>query len=535
MIATPSPGEAEGAVFDPSRVDAVLKVFSLLRHTQARWAGRPLTPDPWQVAYILAPVFGWVRYDEDAARYVRVVRNLYVDVPRKNGKSTLAGGIAVYLACADGEAGAQVITAATSTEQARFVFDPIKTLATRSPALAPHVRALTKRITHPASGSYIGVVSNVAEAQHGANVHGGIIDELHVHKTATLVETIESGTGSRDQPLIVIITTADSGTPGTIYARKRGFIEQLSTGVLTDPTTYGVVWSALESEDPHVETTWRAANPGYGISPTKSYMRSASSQAQQSPADLASFLRLHLGRRTKQETKYLDLTAWRRGGLPLPEADLVARECYGGLDLASTSDLCALAWLFPDDLGGYDTLIRLWTPEANLPELDRRTAGEASVWVADGALTLTDGDVADYDVIAAAVITDLARFSVLSLGFDPWNASSLVNTLGKAGANLVPVRQGYGTLSAPLKEIQRLTRAQSSEVPLLRGVAHPSVVWQVDNLAVTIDPAGNVKPDKAKAADKIDAVSAITTAMSEAMIRTPEETSIYEERGLESV
>jgi len=536
LIKTPDPGETPGAVFDADAVDRVLDAFGKLRHTQGQWAGSPLRPDPWQVAYIIAPVFGWKRWDEDSDSYVRIVRELYVDVPRKNGKSTLSGGIALYLACADGEEGAQVVTAATTKEQAGFVFNPIKKIAERSPALKPHVQTTASKVIHKKTGSYVQVISSVADAQHGANLHGGVVDELHVHKTPDLVETIETGTGSRRQPLIMCITTADSGKRGTIYARKRHYVEQLSRRVLHDPMVYGVVWAAEESDDPHAETTWRKANPGFGVSPTRSYLAGKSNKAKQSPADLASFLRLHLGIRTKQDTRYLVLEAWDRNASLVEERKLKGREAYGGLDLASTSDLLALCWLFPDDTrGGYDALWRLWTPEANLQELDKRTAGEASVWVRQGLLKTTPGNVADYDFVQAQIERDLSAFRVVSLGFDPWNATQLTNDLANAGAPLVKVRQGFQTLSPPLKETQRLLLAGTEEAPLLRHGGNPAVRWMVDNLAVATDPAGNVKPDKATSAEKIDAVSALVTAMSEAMTRVPPKRSAYEDHDLEVV
>lgn len=534
-IKTPEPRDVPGARFDPERVDRVLAAFSVLRHTQGQWAGQPLRPDPWQVAYILAPVFGWVRWDDDADDWVRIIRTLYVEVPRKNGKSTLSGGIGLYLTAADGEPGAQVVAAATSERQASFVFSPIKTLAQKSPALKGHVQALQKRVLHPRSGSYIEVITSVADAQHGANLHGAIIDELHVHKTPDLVETIETGTGSRRQPLIVIITTADSGKRETIYDRKRTRVEQLARGVITDETTFGVVWAADADDDPFVEETWRKANPGYGISPTRAYLQAAANEAKQSPADLAKFLRLHLGIRTKQETRYLDLGAWDRNAGLVHEDQLAGRECYGGLDLASTSDLCALCWLFPDDEGGYDAVWRLWTPEQNLESLDKRTAGAATVWVREGLLTLTPGNVADYDFIAAQVELDMDRFDVQSIGFDPWNATQLTNDLMASGAPMVKVRQGYQTLSPPTKELQRLLLAGTPERPLVRHGGNPAVRWQVDNFAVEMDPAGNVKPSKRNARDKIDAVAALITALSEAMTREPAGRSAYEDGELDVI
>jgi phage terminase large subunit-like protein len=529
-VQTPSPREALGAVFDPDRVDRVLKSFHLLRHTQGKWAGRPLDPDPWQVAYIIAPVFGYVRWDDEAEGYVRIVRKLYVDVPRRNGKTTLSGGIAVYLMAADSEPGAQVYAAATSEKQARYTFDPIKTIAERAPALKGNVKAFTKKITHPASGSYFTVVSSVAEALHGANVHGGIIDELHVHKSPDLVETIETGTGSRRQPLVVIITTADEGKQESIYDRRRQYVEQLARGALHDPDTYGVVWGAEETDDPFAEATWRKANPGYGVSPSAAYLRGAAAEAQQSPADLAKFLRLHLGIRTKQSTRFIRLEDWDGNAGMVDEEALRGRDTWGGLDLASTSDLCALCWLFPNDEDGtLDALWRFWTPEDNLKALDKRTAGAASRWVREGWLTATPGNVADYDWIREQIRRDRDKFKVRSIGYDPWNASQLTNDLVSERAPMVKVRQGFATMSPVLKEIQRLVLQGTPEAPALRHGGHPVVRWCVDNLAVAMDPAGNVKPDKANSGDKIDGVSALATAMAEIVARPPRRKSRYAE------
>lgn len=533
-VKTPEPRLVPGARFDPTRVDRVLRSFGLLRHTQGKWArngGLPLTPDPWQVAYILAPVFGWVRFDADAGDHVRIIRQLYVDVPRKNGKSTLSGGIAVFMACADGEPGAQVVTAATTERQAGFVFDPIKKLAASSAALKPFVKVVAKRVIHQPTGSYIEVISSAADAQHGANLHCGIVDELHIHPNGDMVETLETGTGSRTQPLIVLITTADSGKRNTVYDQRRTYIESLARGALADESYFGVIWAASQDDDPFAEATQRKANPGFGISPSRAFLVAEARKAQNSPADLAKYLRLHLGIRTKQETKFLELGPWDRNAGMVDELGLRGREAYGGLDLASTSDLCALCWLFPDETGGYDALWRLWTPQDNLQALDKRTAGSASVWAREGLLTVTSGNVVDYEFVEASIRADADRFDVRSVGYDRWNASALVNSLSNEGLTMVPVGQGFATMSAPLKEIQRMTLAGTAQRPLLRHGGNPAVRWMVDNLAVDMNPAGDVKPNKATSGDKIDAVSALVTALSEAMAREPEEQSVYETRG----
>lgn len=538
LIKTPEPRQVAGAEFDPDAVDRVLAAFKALRHTSGKWSGQPLRPDPWQVAYIIAPVFGWVRFDAEAGRRVRIIRDLFVDVPRKNGKSTLSAGLAIYLACADGEQGAQVVTAATTEKQAGFVFNPIKTLAEKAPALRKNVQAFAKKVVHPRSGSYIEVVSSAADAQHGANIHGGIIDELHVHRTPDLVETIETGRGSRDQPLVVIITTADAGEQGTIYARKRDYVERLAKRVITDRGTYGVVWGATDRDDPHKLETWRKANPGFGISPTRAYLEAESRKAKNSPADLASFLRLHLGIRTKQSAKYISMPTWDANGGLIQWDQLAGRRAFGGLDLGSTSDLTALCWLMPrpDEHGAYDAVWRFWTPEDNLPELDRRTAGEATVWHRNGWLETTPGNVTDYAAVRAAINRDREHLNVASIAFDRWNATQLSIDLQEDGAEMIRLGQGFASLSAPLKEIQRLLlQGQRAKDPQINHGGNPVMRWMVDNLAVGTDPAGNVKPDKAKSHEKIDGVSALVNAMAEAMRAPVEKTTAYAGRGVRVV
>lgn len=531
---TPEPVDVPGACFHPERVDRVLAAFRLLRHTQGEWAGRPLAPDAWQVALVLAPIFGWVRKNENG-EWVRIIRQAFIDIPRKNGKSTLCGGIALYLTGADGEAGAQILAAATSREQAGYVFNPVKQLCDSSPALRPHMKPLARRIVHEASGSYFAVVANVAEALHGANLHGAVIDELHAHKKPDLVEVIESGTGSRRQPLIVIITTPDDGRQDTIYDRKRTRVERLARGVITDPTMYGVIWACEEDADPFDEATWRKANPGFGISPTRAYLASAAAEAKDSPAKLAAFRRLHLGLRTKQEFRYFELDVWDRNAGIADEGKLRGRVAYGGLDLAASSDLTALSWLFPDGSGGYDVLVRHWAPQRAFSRINERTAGHAEVWRRNGWLTVTPGDVADYDHIRAQIRRDRECFDVREVGYDPWNATQLVSDLLADDAPMVSVRQGFATMSAPTKDLLRLLLEGNPERPRFRHGGNPVLRWESDNFAVESDATGNLKPSKKRAGDKIDGLVACLIALSRSTHYAPPRRSAYEDGNLEVV
>jgi len=519
-------------VFDPDRVDRVVAAFRRLRHTKGRFAGQVFDPDCWQVAYYLAPVFGWVAKSKDTGDYARIVTTAWIELPRKNGKTTLASGTGIYLTGADGEPGAQVVCAATNKDQARFAFDPMKQIVRGSPDLAKHFDPFQSKIIHKASGSVFEPVANVGDAQHGRDLHGGIVDEVHLHKSNDLIEAIETGTGSRVQPLILFITTADAGRRHTPYDEKRSRIEKLARGALKDPTTYGVVFAASADDDPFVEATWKKANPGYGISPTKRFMASAAAKAKDSPAELASFQRLHLGLRTKQQFRYVDLGAWDGNASIVDASRLKGRECFGGLDLGSTSDLTALCWVFPEG-DAFDVLLRCWSPEDSIAALDERTARAASNWVAQGWLTTTPGNVTDYDFIEAQIGRDRDEFLVQEIAYDRWNAQQLVNNLVSAGAPMVTMGQGFASMSAPTKDFQRLVLTGSPKHPIIRHGGNPLLRWMVDNLAVVMDPAGNVKPDKANAGDKIDGVVALIMALARALsAREAVGVSAYEDEGL---
>lgn len=533
LIKTPEPGElVRGAVFDPERVDRYVESQRRLRHTKGRFAGQSFEPDCWQVAYYIAPVYGWVAKSKDTGDYARIITTVWIELPRKNGKTTTASGTAIYLTGADGEPGAQVVCAATNKDQAKFAFDPMKQIVMKSPPLGKHFQAFQSKIVHPASGSVFEPVANVGDAQHGRDLHGGIVDEVHLHKTNDLIEAIETGTGSRIQPLVLFITTADAGRRHTPYDEKRTRIERLARRTLKDPTTYGVIFAAEPTDDPFVEATWKKANPGYGISPTKRFMASAANKAKDSPAELASFQRLHLGLRTKQQFKYLELEPWDRNASIVDWTRLAGREAFGGLDLGSTSDLTALCWVFPDG-DAFDVLLRCWAPEDSIAVLDDRTARAASTWVKHGWLTTTPGNVTDYDFIQAQIGRDQESFLVQEIAYDRWNAQQLVNNLLSDGAPMITMGQGFASMSAPTKDLQRLVLTGTEDHPVIRHGGNPLLRWMVDNFAVAMDPAGNVKPDKANAGDKIDGVVALIMALSRAIAaREALGTSAYEDEGL---
>lgn len=536
---TPEPRNVPGARFDPSLVDKKIAALKVLRHTKGKWAGRPLEPSAVQVAYIIAPIFGWVRPVKDSetgeTRWARIIRDAYIEMPRKGAKTTLTAGLAMLLAFADGEGGAEVLLGAASRDQARQAFDPLKAVANGSEKLKQAgVVALRSEIVQRKKSCAVKVVSSRGDLSHGANVHGGLIDELHVHKNPDLLEAIESGTGAREQPLVFIITTADDGQTTSVYAQRRDMIEKLSKRVLKAPTMYGVVFAADDDDDPFAETTWAKANPLYPITPSKEYMESAADKARVNPVQMASFQRLHLGIRSSLASTYFDLGKWD-ANISFPEEHrLKGMEAFGGMDLGSVSDVTALVWLVRDpDKEGYDVVSRFWVPEASVASLDKATANTASLWVKEKWLTVTPGDVTDYDFIEKQIREDAEFFNVVGLGYDRWNSSQLVINLTNDELPMEKVGQGYASMSGPLKEIDRLVRLGKPGRPLFRHGGNPVLRWMADNMRPSMDAAGNVKPDKSKSMNKIDGITAATIAMfvamnTEALVQSAYETGKVE-------
>lgn len=518
---TPLPPDVPGAWFDQAAVDKVVKALKALRHTKGQWAGHSFELEAWQLEYLVAPVFGWKHPDGS-----RIIRTVWFEVPRKNGKSTISSGLALVLLCADGEMGAEVYAAAGSREQAKIVFGEARKMALATPALRNGLEILTNALVAPKTGSVLRALSRMAEAAHGLNVHGGIVDEVHVHKSRHLIDAIETGTGARSQPLIIFVTTANDGDETTIYAEKHNYAVQLAKGVVHDPTFYGAIWAAEDTDDPFAESTWRKANPGLGTTVSLEYVRKEAARAKSIPAYFPSFCRLTLNRRIRAENRAMSIADWdASAGLVVPER-LEGRVCYGGLDLSSTQDITAFELVFPNDDGTYEVLSHFWTPGETLAERERRDQAPYQHWVDQGVMTATPGAVIDTRQVARDIIRMGERFDIREIAYDRWGASETRLNLEDAGLAVVDMGQGYASMSAPTKGLLDLVVSRK-----LRHGGHPVLRWMADNLVVRTDPSGNMKPDKEKSRQKIDGMSALIMALDRAM-RNGHGQSIYETESL---
>lgn len=543
LLVTPPPLDLPGVWLDVDELRRTLEVFAKLPHTVGRWAGAPFRLLDWQVVWVVAPIFALKGADG-----LRVVRTAWIEVPRKNGKSTLAAALGIRLAFADREPGAEVYAAAGDKTQAGAVFRPARLMAIKSRTLRRKLgpRGIQRNLLeHDDTGSIFRPLSSDGDRQHGLNVHGAVIDEVHVHKTADLIDALETGVGARSQPLVVFITTADEGREGSIYDVKRELIEATIAGTVPrNPRLYAVVFGVdgdAADFDPFAIETIRAANPGIGFSVTEEYLLDAAATASASPSSLNRYLRLHLNVRTKQVTRWLPLKRWDACGAAVDDAEWRHLEGVGaGLDLSTTTDLTAWALSGRSERdGAVIWRVLLWVPEETASELERKRGLPMRAWAEAGWLRYTEGNVVDYQRVRDDVLEDLDRLEVWpdEVGFDPWNATETVQHLEREGMVMLPMRQGYGTLSPPTKAVERLVLGSTPALPRLRHGGSPAMRWQADAVSIMQDPAGNVKPvkpDRLRTAKRIDGVVAAIMAEARRMAREVGG-SAYEEADVEVV
>ncbi|MFI6525016.1 terminase large subunit [Streptomyces uncialis] len=522
LVVAAQASQAPGAYFDVPAARRAIRAIEKFKHTKGRWGGTRLKLAPWQKVWVIAPIFGWLAYDPELGRAVRVIRSAWIEVPRKAGKSTLSSGIGLVLLLADREIGAEVYAAAGSLPQAERVFDDAKRMALTSRAVRGRVDVLRGVIRVPRTGGVFRALSKIAETAHGLNVSGAIVDEVHVHKRRDLIDAIETGTGARDQPLIIYITTADEGTEGSIYDEKHTYTRRCAEDIVSDPAHYGVIWAADEKDDPYAESTWRKANPGLGVSPSLAYMRREAAKAKSTPSYFATFCRLSLNRRMRSASRWLPISLWDENNGAVDETRFRGRRAWGGVDLSAVSDLSAWVLAVESRTPGaeLDIISRFWLPEERADELEQQLQVPIRQWAADGLLTLTEGDAIDYDAIERQIIADCRRLDVQRISYDRMFAGQLVQRIEKKtrGVDVVPVAQTYLGMSPGCKELERLLREGR-----IRHGGHPVLRWNASVVEVYRDGNDNmrpVKPDRDKSTARIDGVVAAVMAL-DGYVRRP--------------
>ena len=517
--------------FDKVKAEHACAFFpKYLKHTKGRWAGQRFELFPWQ-RDMISKLFGTVQADG-----TRQYQYVYCEIPKKNGKSELAAGIALYLLFADGEPGAEIYSAAADRDQASIVFNVAAQMVRYSEKLSRKCKIVesTKRIIHNNGGVYR-VLSAEAFSKHGYNVSGVLFDELHTQPNRDLWDVLTKGAGdARTQPVFFAITTAGFDRHSICW-EVHEHARQVRDGVIKDPAFLPVLYYADEDADWTEQKVWEKCNPsmtslfddGAGVLAPKT-IKAACRRAQDNPAEENMFRRLRLNQWVKQESRYLPMAAWDACGEPFDPVSLYGKPCYAGLDLASSVDVAAFVLAFE---GEGDTVMLLpyfWVPAENIEKRARTDKVPYDQWGREKFLKATPGDWIDFATIRHDIIELSKIYEIREVAFDRWGAVEMSQNLTENGFTMVDFGQGYRSMNAPTKELLRLVLTGK-----IRHGGNPVLRWMADNVVVTTDPAENVKPDKSKSTERIDGIVASIMALDRLTRKEPP--SVYTERGIISI
>lgn len=524
----------ETFVFVAALADRACHFFEwFLTHVEGEWAGRAFELEWWQRA-IVRCVFGWVNERTGLRRY----RSVFLFLPRKNGKSTLAAGLALYLLVADDEPGAQVYSAASDKEQATIVFTMAKKMVAQSAELTSRTTTFKSSIAHHESGSLYKVISSDAGTKHGYNAHGAVIDELHAHKNRDLFDVLTTSMGARREPLAVITTTAGYDRQSVCFEQYQ-YAVKVDRGEVVDPTYLPVLFEIKPGEDWQDERVWERVNPNLGITIKREFLRAEFAKAREVPRYEHTVRRLYLNEWTQQKTRWLSPALWKRniGESRTPQwwRALRRRECYIGIDLSSTRDLTAMVMVFPNaERNRFIVVPRFWLPGETAIERSRNDKVSYVQWINEGHITETEGSATDQSAIRLAVQRAGELYDVREVAVDRWEATRLIGELEDDGFVAFAHGQGFASMSEPSKALERCLLAQQIE----HG-GNPVLEWNATNAAVSTDPAGNIKPAKDRSADRIDGLVATVMALGRAMLvrDVKADQSVYkrQNRGIEVI
>jgi phage terminase large subunit-like protein len=517
-------GPERGIYFSEDRAQHILDFYNFVPHVKGVLAGKPIELMPWHV-FILINLFGFIiplideitgeqMLDEDGdGVMVRRFRTAYNEVARKNAKSTVSSGIGLYMTGADGEGGAEVYSAATTRDQARIVFDDAKNMIKKAPRTLGRLFGHVKLNIHQErSASKFEPLSSDANNLDGLNIHCGIVDELHAHRTRDVWDVLETATGARLQSLLFAITTAGTNKEGICF-EQRDYAIKVLRGVVDDDTYFAVIYTLDEEDDPFDEANWPKANPGLGICKRWDDMRRLAKKAREQVAARPNFFTKHLNIWVTAESAWMDMERWaKREGI----ADSEERKkwpLWVGVDLANKIDICAAVKVWRDPTGKTHTEPRFWLPEGRIETAPNHIAELYRKWSDAGFLELTDGDVIDHGFIKAEIVEWVKGESLMEIAFDPWSATQFSLALAEEGLPLVEVAQTVKNLSESMKSVQ--AEVYGSKI---HHDGNPVMTWMMSNITVKPDKNDNIFPNKSTPENKIDGPVALFTAKSRLLV-----------------
>lgn len=509
----------EGRYFDKKAAMRAIHFIEKLKHTKGEWAGQRFRLEPWQ-QFVLWNIFGWKNADG-----TRRFRYAYIEIARKNGKTALSAGIGLYMLFADGESRPEVYSAATVKDQAKICFSDAVEIV-KATDLKNYLTPYRNSIVYELKGGTMKPLSSDYGTHDGLNPSCGIIDEFHAHKDSGMFDVIKSTFGARRQPLMFVITTAGFNKSGACYAYRENVIKVLR-GVNEDDSLFGIIYTLDDKSEWDDPKMWIKANPNLGVSLSADYLADQVKDAKNRPEAVRNVMTKNVDLWVDAERTWILDDAWQKCIGTTAPADLKGCACWGGLDLSNVSDITAYVLLFHEN-DRFQLLPHFWIPEEKMREKIRKENINYDKWVAEGYVTVTPGNVIDYDFVKADILRIVADYDLRTSAYDRWNSSQTIIDLQNEGMECNPFGQGYGSMSAPTKEFEKLVLTGKIE-----HFGNPVLRWMLASTLVKTDPAGNIKPDKEKSTQKIDGIVAAIMALGEWMTaQANDERNPYENRGL---
>lgn len=488
-----------------TEADRWCRFLEKLPHVKGRWAAQKQTLDlsDWQV-FCTVNIFGWYRNGK------RRFRDVYIEVPRKNGKTFWIAGIGVGMLTIEREYGAEVYCGATSEQQAWEVFRPAKQIAERLPGLREQfgleVNAKTL-IKLDDLSRFAPVIGNPGD---GASPSCGIADEFHEHRTSDLIDTFETGMGAREQPLLLQITTAGSDMGGPCYAKRSDVIKILS-GAVDDDAVFGIIYGLDDDDQWDTTEALIKANPNYGISVAADFLEGQLKQARRSPHKQAAYKTKHLNIWVGAKSAWMNMLAFQACRKDIRLEDMKGQPCYVGIDLASKIDIASMAILFPPGkFPKWRAFVKHYLPEDTILDRDRYKG-----WHASGHLTSTPGNVTDFEYIEDDLMALKSEYQIREVPFDPFQATQFSIRMMEQGFPMVEVGATVKNFSEPMKMLEALILERKIEFE-----KDPVLLWMFGNVVARLDKKDNIFPDKERPENKIDGVVALIMSLNRAIGET---------------
>jgi len=470
-------------------------------HTKGKWAAqkKKLEMEPWQV-FFNCNIFGCMRHRTGLRRYSEVL----LLVPRKNGKSQMAAGIGLNMLCNDGEYGAEVYSGATTEAQAGEVFIPAKIMCERNEEMKDFfgldVRA--SNINIPKMGSkFERIIGNPGD---GSSPSCAIVDEYHEHATDRMYDTMQTGMGARDQPILLAITTAGDNLSGPCYALQLES-QKILEGVVDNDRIFSMIYNTDDGDDWSSVESLKKANPNFGVSVGEDFLLARLNDAKNNARKQSIYKTKHLNMWVGARDAFFNIERWKESEKKIQLSDFHGRRIFIGLDLASKVDVAALEILIPLDDGTFARFGKYYLPEAALES----TASEHySTWAKEGWLTITEGELIDFNEIKCDIMELSGLFEVAELAYDPFQATMLVTELMNEGVPVVEFRPTVLNFSEPMKQLDGLIRSKK-----IIHNGDPVFTWMLSNVVAKADAKDNVYPRKDRDENKIDGPVALISAV----------------------